>query len=160
VGEIHALIGPNGAGKTTLFNLISGMFRPDAGSVHLMKREIQGLSPDGICREGLSRSFQITNLFQSLSIYENVRLSLQAQHPARFNAWRDIDGYPEIHVEAAELMQFLGLEGIEDVDGGELSYGGQRLLDLELPSARSRGSCCSTSRLPGSLPRSGSASRI
>jgi branched-chain amino acid transport system ATP-binding protein len=130
VGEIHALIGPNGAGKTTLFNLISGMFRPEAGTVHLTGREIQGFSPARICRLGLSRSFQITNLFRSLSIYENVRLSVQAQHPARFNLWRDIDRYPEIHAESAELIRFLGLDGIEDVEGGELSYGGQRLLDL------------------------------
>ena len=63
-------------------------------------------------------------------IYENLRLSLQACHPARFNAWRDIDGYPEIHGETKELICFLGLEGIEDVDGGGLSYGGQRLVDL------------------------------
>ena len=78
----------------------------------------------------MARSFQITNLFRNLSIYENLRLSLQAQHPARFNAWRDVDSYPEIHAETAELIRFLGLEGIEEIEGGELSYGGQRLVDL------------------------------
>ena len=129
-GEIHALIGPNGAGKTTLFNLISGLFRPDAGTVHLNGREIGGLQPHRICPLGLARSFQITNLFRSRSIYENLRLSLQARHPARFNAWRDIDSYPEIHAETAELIRFLGLEGIEEIEAGELSYGGQRLVDL------------------------------
>ena len=129
-GEIHALIGPNGAGKTTTFNLISGMFRPDVGSVKLHGKEIQQLSPQRICRQGLSRSFQITNLFKGLPIYENLRLSLQAQHAARFNFWSDIDSYPEIHAQTAELMKFLGLEGIEDTEGGELSYGGQRLVDL------------------------------
>ena len=129
-GEIRALIGPNGAGKTTTFNLISGMFAPDAGTVRLNGEEIQRLSAHRICQQGLARSFQITNLFRGLSIYENLRLSLQARHPARFNAWRDIDSYPEIHAETAELMKFLGLEGIEDTEGGELSYGGQRLVDL------------------------------
>ena len=129
-GEIHALIGPNGAGKTTLFNLISGLFRPDAGTVHLNGREIGGLQPHRISPLGLARSFQITNLFRSRSIYENLRLSLQARHPARFNAWRDIDSYPEIHAETAELIRFLGLEGIEEIEAGELSYGGQRLVDL------------------------------
>ena len=129
-GEIHALIGPNGAGKTTLFNLVSGLYRPDAGSVRLEGREIHGLPPDHICQHGLARSFQITNLFRSLSIYENLRLSLQARHAGRFNAWRDIDSYPEIHAETAELVRFLGLEGIEDLEGGGLSYGGQRLVDL------------------------------
>ena len=129
-GEIHALIGPNGAGKTTTFNLISGMFAPDAGTVRLNGEEIQHLPPYRICRQGLARSFQITNLFRGLPIYENLRLSLQAQHPGSFNAWRDIDSYPEVHAETRELMKFLGLEGIEDTEGGELSYGGQRLVDL------------------------------
>jgi branched-chain amino acid transport system ATP-binding protein/branched-chain amino acid transport system permease protein len=129
-GEVHALIGPNGAGKTTLFNVASGMFPPDGGTVSLHGRGIAGLPPHRICGEGLARSFQITNLFRRLSIYENLRLSIQARHPARFNAWRDVDSYPEIHAETAELVRFLGLEGIEEIRGGELSYGGQRLLDL------------------------------
>lgn len=129
-GEIHALIGPNGAGKTTTFNLISGMFAPDGGTVKLNGRQIQGLAPHDICQQGLARSFQITNLFRGLSIYENLRLSLQARHTARFNMWRDIDSYPQIHAETSELMKFLGLEGMEKIEGGELSYGGQRLVDL------------------------------
>jgi len=129
-GEVHALIGPNGAGKTTLFNLVSGMFPPDAGSVRLDGAEIHDLPAHRICQHGLARSFQITNLFKGLPIYENLRLSLQARHPARFNAWRDIDSYPEIHEQTTELVRFLGLEGIEAVAGGDLSYGGQRLLDL------------------------------
>jgi len=83
----------------------------------------------------LARSFQITNLFRGLSIYENLRLSLQACHRARFNAWRDIDSYPEIHAETAELVKFLGLEGIEEIAGGDLSYGGQRLVDLGIALA-------------------------
>jgi ABC-type branched-subunit amino acid transport system ATPase component len=83
-----------------------------------------------ICQQGLARSFQITNLFRSLTIYENLRLSLQAKHPGRFNAWRDIDSYPEVHAQTTELIKFLGLEGIEETEGGELSYGGQRLVDL------------------------------
>ena len=129
-GEIHALIGPNGAGKTTMFNLVSGLFAPDAGRIRLEGREIESLPPYQICQQGIARSFQITNLFKGLSIYENLRLSLQAQHPARFNFWRDIDRYPDIHAETAELIRFLGLEGIEAIQGGDLSYGGQRLLDM------------------------------
>src|SRR5665811_122488 len=78
-GEIHALIGPNGAGKTTLFNLISGLHPTDAGTIRLNGHEIQGVPSDLICHRGLARSFQITNLFRGLSIYENLRLSLQAQ---------------------------------------------------------------------------------
>ncbi len=129
-GQIHALIGPNGAGKTTLFNLVSGLYTPDTGIVQLNGREIQGLPSHLICHRGLARSFQITNLFGGLSIYENLRLSLQARHAMRFNIWRDIDSYPQVHAETAELIKFLGLEGIEEIEGGELSYGGQRLVDL------------------------------
>jgi branched-chain amino acid transport system ATP-binding protein len=129
-GEIHALIGPNGAGKTTLFNLVSGLYPTDGGTIRLNGREIQGVASEAICHQGLARSFQITNLFKGLSIYENLRLSLQAQNAGRFNLWRDIDDYTSIHAETAELIKFLGLEGIETIEGGELSYGGQRLVDL------------------------------
>ena len=129
-GQVHALIGPNGAGKTTTFNLVSGMFPPDAGSVKLHGEPIHHLAAHRICQQGLARSFQITNLFKGLSIYENLRLSLQARHAARFDFWRDVDHYADIHAETAELMKFLGLEGIEDTLGGDLSYGGQRLVDL------------------------------
>ena len=83
-----------------------------------------------ICQQGLARSFQITSLFRGLSIYENLRLSLQARHPGRFDIWRDVDSFGEVHAETAELIRFLGLEGIETIEGGELSYGGQRLVDL------------------------------
>ncbi|HEV2630909.1 MAG TPA: branched-chain amino acid ABC transporter ATP-binding protein/permease [Pseudolabrys sp.] len=129
-GQIHALIGPNGAGKTTLFNLVSGLFPIDSGSVRLNGVELTALRPDNICQQGIARSFQITNLFRTLSIYENLRLSLQARHPGRFNIWRDIDSYRDVHDQTAELMRFLGLEGIETIEGGDLSYGGQRLVDL------------------------------
>ena len=134
-GQIHALIGPNGAGKTTTFNLISGMFPPSRGAILLKGKPIHDLPGHRICGEGLARSFQITNLFGGLSIFENLRLSMQARHSGRFNAWRDIDSYDDLHAETAELTKFLGLEGIEDIKGGDLSYGGQRLVDLGIALA-------------------------
>src|SRR6185312_10179953 len=110
-GEIHALIGPNGAGKTTLFNLVSSLSPPNSGTVCLNGQDIHGLPVDRICQQGLARSFQITSLFRTLPIYENIRLSLQARHAGRFNAWRDIDSYSDIHTETVGLVRFLGLEG-------------------------------------------------
>src|SRR6478752_3387494 len=129
-GEIHALIGPNGAGKTTLFNLVSSLYHPDQGTIRLNGRDIHGLAVQDICQQGLARSFQITSLFRNSSISENIRLSLQARHSARFDIWRDIDSFSDINGETAELIRFLGLEGIEDIKAGDLSYGGQRLVDL------------------------------
>ncbi|MBP6899995.1 MAG: ATP-binding cassette domain-containing protein [Burkholderiaceae bacterium] len=129
-GQVHALIGPNGAGKTTTFNLISGLFPPSAGQVLLHGAPVQGLPPSRICHRGLARSFQITNLFKGLTIRENLRLSVQGRHAARYDAWHDIAHFADIDAETAELIRFLGLEGIEDTLGGDLSYGGQRLVDL------------------------------
>ncbi len=129
-GQIHALIGPNGAGKTTLFNLISGLYTPDRGTVRLNGRDIHGLPPHQVVEQGLARSFQITNLFKGLTIEENLRLSLQARHPGRFNLWRDVADHEAVNGETAELIKFLGLQGIEHTLAGDLSYGGQRLVDM------------------------------
>src|SRR5262249_56503932 len=100
------------------------------GTIRLRGRDIRALAPERICEQGIARSFQITNLFRNLTIYENLRLSLQARHRARFDPWSDIDAYPEIHAETEALIGFLGLAGIEAIEGGALSYGGQRLVDL------------------------------
>ena len=127
---LHALIGPNGAGKTTAFNLISGMFKPDEGTVTLAGRDITGFSPERITEAGLGRSFQITNLFPALSVEENIRLAIQANHAARFGLWTNARAIAEINRETAEALRYLGLSGIENAEAGSLSYGGQRLLDM------------------------------
>ena len=130
--SLHALIGPNGAGKTTAFNLLSGMFAPDRGRVLLGGESIGGLPPHAVCRRGLARSFQITNLFAGLTVEENLRLGTQATHASRFNPWRDATAIGSIREETAELIRFLGVEGMEKAEAGALSYGGQRLLDMGL----------------------------
>ena len=133
--SLHALIGPNGAGKTTLFNLISGLFAPDRGRVVLDGRDLTGQPPHRIVAAGLARSFQITNLFPSLSIEENLRLAVQASDASHFDGWRRAASIPAVTGKTSELIRFLGLTGIERAEAGELSYGGQRLLDMGLALA-------------------------
>ncbi|MGL4637165.1 MAG: ATP-binding cassette domain-containing protein [Beijerinckiaceae bacterium] len=133
--SLHALIGPNGAGKTTAFNLISGLFAPDSGSVVLAGKPVHGLNPDAITRAGVGRAFQITNLFPALTVQENVRLAIQAWKPERFHVWRTAASLGEVNEQTAELIRTMGLAGIEKAEAGSLSYGGQRLLDMSLALA-------------------------
>ncbi|WP_296574363.1 branched-chain amino acid ABC transporter ATP-binding protein/permease [Phreatobacter sp.] len=132
---LHAMIGPNGAGKTTAFNLLSGMFPPDRGTVKLDGREVGGLSPQAITQAGVGRSFQITNLFPGLTIHENVRLAVQARHAGRFGVWAEAGALPGLAADTDTLIRYLGLGGIEQAEAGALSYGGQRLVDMALALA-------------------------
>ena len=129
---LHALIGPNGAGKTTAFNLISGMYRPDRGTITLEGRSIAGLPPEQITREGVGRSFQITNLFPASSVEENVRLAVQSRDPHRYAFWRSADGLDDVNRRTGEVLRTMGLAGVERAQAQSLSYGGQRLLDMAL----------------------------
>ena len=132
---LHALIGPNGAGKTTAFNVLSGLYAPDAGSVELEGISIAGLKPEDITRAGVGRSFQITNLFVGLSVEENIRLAIQARSHMRYAMWRSTASLTDIQAETAELIRYLGLTGIETAEASSLSYGGQRVLDMGLALA-------------------------
>jgi ABC-type branched-subunit amino acid transport system ATPase component len=127
---LHALIGPNGAGKTTAFNLLSGMYPPDEGTVSLLDQPIAGHAPEEIAAAGIGRSFQITNLFPALSVGENIRLAVQARHPRRFDPIANALSIDAINAETDATIRYLGLAGIEKAEAGTLSYGGQRLLDM------------------------------
>ncbi len=129
---VHALIGPNGAGKTSFFNLLSGMFAPDSGSIRFKGRELAGSPPDVICSSGIARSFQITNLFKGLTVRDNLLLSVMARHPARFSLLSSVEDVAQIQVETQELIGFLGVNGMEHAIAEDLSYGGQRLVDMGL----------------------------
>ena len=136
---VHALIGPNGAGKTTFFNLISGMFAPDGGSIRLAGRDLAGLEPDRVAAAGLARSFQITNLFPGLTVRENLRLGVQARDRRRFDPWRDIARLDDVERETQELLDFLALGPMAEAQAESLSYGGQRLVDLGIALAANPG---------------------
>src|SRR6201747_999366 len=127
---LHALIGPNGAGKTTAFNLLSGMYPPDEGTVSLLGHPIAGETPEEIATAGIGRSFQITNLFPALSVGENIRLAAQARHPRRFDPIANALSIDAINTETDAAIRYLGLAGIEKAEAGTLSYGGQRPLDM------------------------------
>jgi branched-chain amino acid transport system ATP-binding protein len=132
---LHALIGPNGAGKTSAFNVLSGLYRPERGTIELDGKSIAGLKPEDITAAGVGRSFQITNLFVGLSVEENIRLAVQACSPMRYAMWRSTAAIADINVDTVELLRYLGLAGIERAQAASLSYGGQRLLDMGLALA-------------------------
>ncbi len=132
---LHALIGPNGAGKTTAFNLLSGLYRAERGTIELAGQSIAGLKPEDITAAGVGRSFQITNLFGGLSVEENIRLAVQARSRMRYALWRPTAAIADVNSDTADLLGYLGLAGIERAEASSLSYGGQRLLDMGLALA-------------------------
>lgn len=134
-GELKILIGPNGAGKTSLFNLLSGRFAPDEGRILVGGQDVTGRPTEHFPRLGVCRSFQIINLFEGLSVVENVRLAVQANHPSRFNPWRRMDATPAVEEEVSALVRFAGLEGLERATVADLSGGGKRLLEIALALA-------------------------
>ena len=129
-GERHAIIGPNGAGKSTMFNLVSGGFAPTSGSIKLDGREIGGLKPFAINRLGLSRSFQVTNIFSAMSVYENIRCATLRPSGLSLAFWRPLDGLTTVAAEAAATLDLIGLAHLRDKPAGALSYADQRALEI------------------------------
>ena len=129
-GERHAIIGPNGAGKSTLFNLVSGRIRPSSGEVRLHGRPITGLSPFEINRRGLSRSFQITNIFPKMSVEENLRCAALWSLGYRYAFWTSIERLSDVCERAEWLMERVGLTARRHVPAGVLSYAEQRALEI------------------------------
>lgn len=134
-GERHALIGPNGAGKSTIFNLISGRSTPSAGSVKLNGAEIGGLKPFAINRMGLSRSFQITNIFHRLSVHENLRCAVLWSLGYRYSFWHRLAKLHDARQRAEEVLELIGLQRLRDTQAGLLTYAGQRALEIGITIA-------------------------
>jgi len=133
-GEIHAIIGPNGAGKTTFFRLIFGEIPPSSGKVIFKGKDITGLSPWQICRLGIGRSYQITNIFPQLSIHENIRMAVQAKRLV-YNFWSSTDSFNTFHEKAINIMGEIGLESRMGEVAANLSHGEQRKLEIGLALA-------------------------
>ena len=131
-GRRHGLIGPNGAGKTTLFNLITGEVEADAGRVSVGGRDVSGTSPDTRARAGMARSFQRNNLFQGLTVKQNLALACALKHGIGHVFWRAAGGFAAVHEEAEAHAERLGLAGHLGARVDTLAYGTQRQLEIGL----------------------------
>jgi len=129
-GHIHALIGPNGAGKTTLFNLLTRFTEPSAGEIHFNGRSVSALPPREVARRGMVRSFQISAVFASLSVLDNVRLALQRELGMSFHFWKSDRVLNRLNDRAMALLESVGLTGVASHAAGSLPYGHKRALEL------------------------------
>ena len=129
-GERVAIIGPNGAGKSTLFNLISGRFGPSSGQILLDGRRIDGLPPHEVNRRGLARSFQVSNLFGRLSVFENLRCAVLWSLGYRYAFWRFLAGAKDANERTEQVMKMIRLDKRRDVPAMNLTYAEQRALEI------------------------------
>ena len=134
-GLVHALVGPNGAGKTSLFNLLTGFIHPTSGRILLFGEDITGLRPEAIARRGVARSFQITSLFERISVREHVALALQARAREGYAFWRTVERLRRFDGRALELLEEVGIAALADRPAGSLPYGQKRALELALALA-------------------------
>jgi len=134
-GERHAIIGPNGAGKSTLFNLVSGRFHADAGEILLNGATITRRKPFEINRLGLARSFQITNIFPRLSVFENLRCAVLWSLGYRYSFWRNLNKLADAEARAERLLERIGLTRRRNIQAGLLTYAEQRALEVGITIA-------------------------
>jgi branched-chain amino acid transport system ATP-binding protein len=134
-GERHAIIGPNGAGKSTLFNLISGRFPVTRGEILLNGEDVTRLTPFQINRRGLARSFQVTNIFHNLSVFENIRCAVLWSLGYRYSFWHRLSRLKDAAGRAEAVMDGIGLARRRDTPAGTLSYAEQRALEIGITIA-------------------------
>ena len=130
--ERHAVIGPNGAGKTTLFNIISGNFKASSGAILFKGRDVSGKPAHAMNRLGLSRSFQITNVFQELSVFDNIRSGVRSRHGLRYHFFRRPAHDRAINERTEAIAAEVGLQDAMDMPVSALSYGQQRALEIAI----------------------------
>jgi branched-chain amino acid transport system ATP-binding protein len=134
-GRITSIIGPNGAGKTTLFNILSGLYRPDAGQVLFEGQDISGWPIHKIVKLGIVRSFQVLNIFNEISPAENIRLAVQSRKKRGLNFFRSAAGFDDINRETNEILDEIGLNAVKSLPTKTLSYGDKRVLEIGIAMA-------------------------
>ena len=134
-GERHAVIGPNGAGKSTIFNIITGKYVPSKGKIFFKGQDVTGTSPYKLNRRGLARSFQITNIFRTMTVSQNVRNAILSKNKIRYNMFSRLDRMKDINEQTERVLEQIGLLDRKDVTAGLLSYGQQRALEIGLTIA-------------------------
>ncbi len=139
LGERHAIIGPNGSGKSTLFNLISGRLTPSAGAVRLNGENVTGRRPHEINQRGLARSFQITNIFPRLSVWENVRCAVLGSLQYKYSFWHGIESLGQARERTEHTLCEIGLIDRRETPAGVLTYAEQRALEIGITIAGGAG---------------------
>ncbi len=134
-GTITSIIGPNGAGKTTLFNILTGYYRPDKGRILFQGQDITGWPIHKIVGLGIARSFQVLNIFNEISPFENVRLAVQARKGKGFRFLRSTTRFDDINAATDVILKKIGLDHIKDVPTKQLSYGDKRILEIGIALA-------------------------
>lgn len=129
-GQLTSIIGPNGAGKTTLFNLLTGLLNPDSGRIYFRNKDITSLQPHRRVKEGIARSFQILNIFDEISVFENIRIAVQAEKGHGHEILSSINSLDEVNEKTFEIIKILGFQGKENTIAKNLSYGYRRILEI------------------------------
>ena len=134
-GSVHALVGPNGAGKTTLFNLLTGFLAPTSGTIEYDGQDITGKRPEDIAHLGIARSFQITSLFDALTLREHLELALASRTGLGMRFWQSVSRFGRFEDRATALLDQVGLADLSGLPAGSLAYGQKRALELALALA-------------------------
>ena len=134
-GTVHALVGPNGAGKTTLFNLLTGFLEPTSGTIEYDGQDITGKRPEDIAHLGIARSFQITSLFDGLTLREHLELALASRTGLGMRFWQSVSRFGRFDDRATALLDQVGLADLSGLPAGSLAYGQKRALELALALA-------------------------
>lgn len=133
--RLTSIIGPNGAGKTTFFNLLSGLMKPDEGKIFFGNLNITGYPSHRVVRQGMARSFQLLSLFNELTLFENIRMAVQAEKGHGLKMLSSIGALRDVNDRAFDIVRAIGLEGKENITAKNLSYGDRRILDIGISLA-------------------------